>query len=202
MKPKAAATMKAKPTKTEIISMPMRHWIKQVLQYIGTSKSAAIASPTYVDSAIRIAKFLAMQISQAENLEQKYGISSKLDQLPISADSDWAGNVVVYLESSDGKIHQDENPAALAAHRPSFGANDSNNFKSSNHDSSNAFPTSLENNEANPQDFNAQLGALLKSIERSETAKERCFEQIRRQSVGTYLSHLSAPQPSPQSVGN
>lgn len=194
--------MKAKPTKTEIISMPMRHWIKQVLQYIGTSKSAAIASPTYVDSAIRIAKFLAMQISQAENLEQKYGISSKLDQLPISADSDWAGNVVVYLESSDGKIHQDENPAALAAHRPSFGANDSNNFKSSNHDSSNAFPTSLENNEANPQDFNAQLGALLKSIERSETAKERCFEQIRRQSVGTYLSHLSAPQPSPQSVGN
>lgn len=108
--------MQVMPAKTEIISMPMRHWIKQVLQYIGMSKSAAIASPTYLHSASRIAKILEVQISQTESLEQRYGISSTLDQLPISADSDWAGNVEGYLERSDDKIHQDENLATLAAH--------------------------------------------------------------------------------------
>jgi hypothetical protein len=101
--------------------MPLRRWIKHVLQYIGSGKSAVIASPNYLDAAIRIAKFLAEQIRQAESLEQKYGISSKLDQVPISNGSDWAGSAVVYLECSGGNVQQDPTPKhpiiPAAAHR-------------------------------------------------------------------------------------
>jgi hypothetical protein len=188
------------------------------------SKSAAIASPTYLDATIRIAKFLAEQIRQAESLEQKYGISSKLDQLPISNGSDWAGSAVVYLECSNGNLQQDPTPKHLpaAVHRPrgisavsdldqqvesflaSFDTSDVDNPKPSALVCGNTSPESLENNAGNSQDLSADLVTLMNLMEKNEAAKERCLNLIGLKSVdgdqGPQMKS-TVPQFSPQLPG-
>jgi hypothetical protein len=87
----------------------MKKWTKHALTFIGTinGKSAA-TSPPYLQAALKIAKCLTEQIIQAEKLERQYGISHKLDVLPISKGHDWAKYVLIRLERESPLFHVDE----------------------------------------------------------------------------------------------
>ena len=88
-------------------SVSLKHWIKQALRFIGDDGKHAAASQTYLVAALKIAKSLADQIVEAEELFQQYGSTTKLDLLPTS--QDWATYVTVQLrESGNFGIMDDE----------------------------------------------------------------------------------------------
>eukprot|EP00956_Cyclotella_meneghiniana_P001105 scaffold1292_cov71-Cyclotella_meneghiniana.AAC.5 len=96
---KAAAQASVKPrARTTVASL--RPWIRQAIHSIGHNKGKrAVTSQVYLESALIIAKSLANQIIQAEELYNRYGISTKLDSLGVG--QDWAEHVTVQLDEED-----------------------------------------------------------------------------------------------------
>jgi hypothetical protein len=88
--------------------LSLRQWIKQAIQFVENvhvcGQQSALSSAEYLESAIKIAISLSEQISLAETLDLQYGISDKLDVLPISAAYDWAGHVTVHLNVAQQKV--------------------------------------------------------------------------------------------------
>jgi hypothetical protein len=64
-------------------------WIARSLHSGDVNGSRAALSSSYLESSIKVALALTNQIIQAEQLGS-YGISNKLNALPVSGDIDWA----------------------------------------------------------------------------------------------------------------
>jgi hypothetical protein len=58
-----------------------------------------VTSPAYLQASLKIAKCLTEQIIQAEKLERQYGLSQKLDLLPVNKGHDWVKHVVIHLKT-------------------------------------------------------------------------------------------------------
>jgi hypothetical protein len=86
----ASATASSTPKSA---TLSLREWIKQT----SNSNNATISSPSYLQAALKITQELANQIIKAEKLERQYGISQKLDGIPISRGRDWAEYVYIRL---------------------------------------------------------------------------------------------------------
>jgi hypothetical protein len=80
----------------------------KLFRFVGkvSGQQSALSSAEYLESAIKIAVSLTEQIDLAETLDLQYGISDRLDVLPISAAHDWAGHVTVHLNITQQKMKQ------------------------------------------------------------------------------------------------
>jgi energy-coupling factor transporter ATP-binding protein EcfA2 len=80
-------------------TLSFREWIKCALQCVGENNvGRAAVSPAYLESSIKVANYLTGQIIQAEKLAA-YGISDKIDVLPVGPNVDWARFATVRLKT-------------------------------------------------------------------------------------------------------
>lgn len=78
--------------------LSLREWIRHAVHVTGDNKSS---SYFHLEAAITIALSLAEQIEKAEKLDDQYGITKKLDSMPLSSASNWAKYVTVRLKEHD-----------------------------------------------------------------------------------------------------
>ena len=96
----------AGPTNPKTFSL--RQWIKHALHMIGDKNGTRAAlSSSYLECCIRIAIPLTEQIIKAEKLAS-YGITDKLDLLPINSKCNWAEYTTIYLKDHDRSERGDD----------------------------------------------------------------------------------------------
>jgi predicted ATPase len=80
-------------------TLSFREWIKCALQCVGENNGGrAAVSSAYLESSIKVANYLTVQIIQAEKLAA-YGISDRIDVLPVGPNVDWARFATVRLKT-------------------------------------------------------------------------------------------------------
>ena len=78
-------------------NLQLRKWIQHATQISG--KKSGTMPLEYLKPAINIAMSLAEQLAQAEKLDSQYGISRKLDLLPIDQPENWAVYTFVHVNA-------------------------------------------------------------------------------------------------------